>query len=102
MKNYHIAHQLYDDLIDIYSDFQKPDGSWILKNIFEQSGRYLEKADEIARFFIETNYDKQIIKKIKSHLVDARKFAYSLNFSQFIEHIKYLDHLADSYQRIKY
>lgn len=102
VKNYHIAHQLYDDLIDIHSDFNKPDGSWILKNIFEQSGRCLQNVDEITGFFKETNYDNHIIKKIKSHLVDARKFAYSLNFSQFIDHIEYLDHLADSYRCVKY
>jgi hypothetical protein len=98
---YHIAHQLYDDLIDVYNDLNKPDGSWIIKSICAQTGRGLNCADDVYRFFKHTGYDHLIINMIKKHLKRAKIYARQLKFNLFIDNINHLGRLADSYHRIK-
>jgi hypothetical protein len=90
--NYHIAHQLYDDLIDISHDIKKPDLSYML-NAFR---KYLKK-DKITKTDIKFVFEKTHIRSklcnvIKHYLSISEMYTKQLKFDLFLLKIKDLEH----------
>lgn len=97
--NYHIAHQLYDDIVDFEDDIKKPDLSYTIKIIKE----YLKKDDitvyEINNVLQDTGLYIKIIKTAQHYLKVSKKYANELNFLYF--RLKIND-LEKKFKNLKY
>ena len=97
--NYHIAHQLLDDLTDINKDIYKPDLSYFL-NVLKI---YLKDKDltlSLVQKTIEINdLDFIILKEIKYYLNIAKTAAKTLNFKIFQNDLNRISAGVESYKR---
>lgn len=97
IKKYHIAHQIYDDLMDIKQDIKRPDKSWLIRLIQEKIKRKITNPEHIIQFFRETNYDLELIDLIQSNLTEAKYLSLQLRFRHLTENISHLKMLAGNY-----
>jgi len=97
IKKYHVAHQIYDDMMDIYQDVKRPDKSWLIRHIQEKIKKKITNPEHIIQFFQETNYDLELIDLIQSNLTEAKHLSLQLRFTHFTENINHLKKLTESY-----
>ena len=97
--NYHIAHQLNDDLMDLKNDMEKPDQSYVIKAFKTSSNLDNISLNDIKELLFEKNYDYKIIEQIGSYLNIAEPFAQKLNFQLFLKQINRLKRKVDNYRR---
>ena len=88
VMNYHIAHQLYDDFIDLKKDVFKPDQSWLIKYISGQLGKVRADQEDISQFLASTNISCQVGSLINNHLSRAIQMAGNLKFFHFQAQIR--------------
>lgn len=96
---YHTAHQIYDDLMDIHRDIKKPDKSWLIKYIESEKNEPLTGADQVWRFFKESEFDLDLIEQIQFYLIEARCLNQQLKFVFLAENIRYLQSLVNKYRQ---
>lgn len=89
--NYHIAHQLFDDIADLEEDINKPDLSYTIKIIKEYSKKHDIGVNEINNILYETGLKIKIIKTALDYLKAAKEYANKLRFSYFTLKIKDLE-----------
>ena len=86
--NYHIAYQLYDDILDIKKDLMEPDLSYTLRAI--KNSQKLEEIilSDVELIFRSTGIVKKISRNIEHYLGLSKKYAEQLNFTLFLSQIK--------------
>jgi hypothetical protein len=97
IRKYHIAHQIYDDLMDFKQDVKRPDKSWLIRHIQEKMKRKITNPGHIVQFFRETNYDLELIDLIQSNLTEAKYLSLQLRFTHLTENISRLEKLSGNY-----
>ena len=97
--NYHIAKQLYDDLIDIKNDYYKPDRSYLLKLIFGINKNGNIDIKDIYDLIIRRNLDYKIMESIKKYLRKALIISEDLKFEIFKKEILVLYSFVENYKR---
>jgi len=93
--NYHISHQLYDDLTDLKNDLEKPDPSWLISYISVLSNNRDRNFAEYSQLISDIYFGK-IRTMITSHLKKAKKIAIDLRFRHFIKDIDRLDQMVQN------
>ena len=86
--HYHIAHQLFDDIIDLNRDVQKPDQSWLIRYIAGQLASLRIDKEDICAYLRDTNLFNDIKFLINSYLDRSVHVAEKLAFHHFIEHVR--------------
>jgi len=99
--NYHVAHQLNDDLIDLKSDIHTPDQSYIIRACKASSKTNEITLTDIKGLLFQENYDYKIVAEINKYLALAELEAEKLNFQIFLKQIHRLKSRVSNYQRNK-
>ncbi len=88
--NYHIAHQLYDDLKDARQDLQKPDRSYLLNAISHTSNGNMRVAENIIDTMRYSGMEQKIYNVMTHYLSLSHKYAVQLRFRLFQNQIEKL------------
>jgi hypothetical protein len=94
---YHTAHQLFDDMSDVFSDLEKPDCSYLLRALEHQG---IEKtsltADNAKQILLDTGVAAQFVNVAERCLRVAREKAERLRFVYMLEQIERLERKVEA------
>jgi len=89
--NYHIAHQLYDDIWDISEDLKKPDLSYTLKTFKKHLKKNEITARDIDYLMEQKDVKTKMINSARQYLHISKNYANELHFEYFLLKINDLE-----------
>lgn len=98
--HYHIAHQLFDDIVDLGRDVQKPDQSWLIRYIAGQLSCSRIELDDIRSYIRDSDLFHDVKSLIHNYLDRSEYWAERLAFHHFIEQIRSFRQVLDGFSII--